>query len=394
MGLKYKLILVNLVILIFPFCFIGCWDKTELSKIALVMGVGIDKIPGDMPVRVTLEIVSPGSSGKGENTPRGKSNSTIQTGSGKSFYDAIQKLAGSNPAKLDFSHNQIIVLSKSLCESGVSESLDYIERNEPFRVTEWVLVSNNSAKEILESKIANEEITSNGIRKMMNFFKNSCYVLPVNVNDFIVQLKSEAKSSFAPLIEIDKFEGKPSGKIKVENTAVLKNGRFIGILTNQESRVLMWLFGNHRGDIIVFPFKDITNITIEVIEQSFKINPYISNGEWYFKISSKGKAYLKETSDMEVNEETVKKIEKNTEAVLKDQLNELIKKSQNELNVDLIGFSKTIHNEAPQEWNDIVGKWDEIYPDLKYNISFEIELANIGMIKHSVLPKDKEKEGK
>jgi Ger(x)C family germination protein len=245
----------------------------------------------------------------------------------------------------------------------------------------------------LKSKISNEEITSNGIHKMMHIFSSSGYLVPVILNEYFVETGGVAKSSYLPVIDIEKSEDDLSGKIIIEEMAIFKDDRLVGILSIKESRMLAWLLNKHKGSMIVFPFEPDESVSLEVSEASSRIVPYISNGEFYFKIICRGKAYLREMKNMKMDPESMKKIEQNAKSFLINQLNELIDKSQKEFNTDFIGFSKAIHNEAPQKWFAVEKKWDEMYPAIKYEIDFKVDLINVGMIKNSELT-DEEKEEK
>jgi Ger(x)C family germination protein len=390
---KKNIILFSIFVLIFSILLCGCLDRSELKEITVVMGVGVDKISGEEPFLVTVEFANPKASGSSSDTISKSENSILQVSKGKSFFDAIENFSKINSVIMDFSHAKIVVLSKELCKSGISEIMDYLNRDRQFRSTNWVLVANNSAKEILESKIANENITSTGIVNMMTKLKKNASIIPVNINDYIIESESESKSSFAPVIEVENSKDNPIGKIKIEKTAIFKNNRLIGLLTNEESKSLLWLSDTSKGHMVIIPFKSgeqNENVTIDVFKKSNKIIPYLTEDGVHIEIDCTGYAELKEIQNININPEMIEKITYNTETMLKAQLIELINKAQKDFNTDFIGFSKKIYNNNPKAWLSMKKDWYEIFPYIKYDINFKINVTNIGIIKDSATTNDTE----
>ena len=137
---------------------------------------------------VTLEILDPKKMTTGSSGGPGRiSNSIIEVSNGKSLFDAIQNFSNINSSIMDFSHTKVIILSKQLCESGISEVIDYVNRDYQFRNTDWILVANNTAREIVESEMYNEDFTTKGIDDMMNKFDKNPSIMPVNIKDYIIK---------------------------------------------------------------------------------------------------------------------------------------------------------------------------------------------------------------
>lgn len=386
---KYKLILFNIFIFMFSIFLYGCSsDKIELNEVSVVMGMGIDKISGDRPFLLTLEIINP-KSGKGDNNASGKENkSIVKVSTGTSIFDAIQNFSKNNSAALDFSHAKIIIFSRNLCESEVSEILDYLNRNRQIRSTNWIVVANKTAREILESRIPGEDITSRGVTNMMNHFKKDPSILPVTLNSFIIESKKESRTSFAPVIELEKSKDNINGKVIIEKTAVFKNSRLIGILTNEESKNLLWLIDYSKGHMAVSLVKSVKNnetITADIFKKSNRITPHITEDGTNIEIQCTGDAFIREIQNITVTPEILNKLEHDIETVLTNQLDELIDKSQKHFNADFVGFSTKIYNNHPQEWINMKKNWDKTFPNINYTITFKIKITNIGIIKDSVV---------
>ncbi|ADK16637.1 MULTISPECIES: Ger(x)C family spore germination protein [Clostridium] len=394
--MKYKSTLFYILLFIFSISLYGCsTDKSELNEISLVVGMGIDKMSSDNSFVVTLEIINPNSTKDGNNGLKKENNSIIQTSTGNSIFDAIQNFSKNSSALLDFSHAKVIILSKELCESqsGVSEVMDYLNRNRQIRSTNWILISNKPAKEILKGKILNEASISNGINTMMSLFERSGSIVPMTINNFIIESKKESNSAFAPVIDIEKSKDSTAPRITVEKMAIFKNNRLIGILTSEESKNFFWMADYTKGHTDIFPLKSAKNninITASVFKQSTQIIPHLTEEGFNMEIRCKGSAFIEQAENIDISPEDVSRFEYAIESVLKDELNKLITKSQKNLDTDFIGFSTKIYNNYPKKWFNIKKNWDKIFPNMKYEISFEIKLTNIGIIKDPVMRNEEE----
>lgn len=392
-NIKKSIILLNILFMICSTLLCSCMDKSELSEISAVLGIGIDKIPGDEPIRVTLEIANPKIS-KDTNTGVAKvNNSVIEVSYGKSIFDAIQNFSKTSSLIIDFSHAKIVILSKALCESGVSEVIDYLTRDRQFRSTNWVLATDKTAKEIFESRISNEATISGGIDNMMAQLERNASILPAHLNSFVIESDSESKLSFAPVINIKKSQDNPKGRIKIESTAIFKNDHLLGILTKEESKSLLWLSDNFKGHVTILPFysgENNENVTVDVYKKSSKIIPHIIENKVHFEIVCTGYAVIRQIHNIKLTPEMADKIEGNTENILKSQINELIYASQKKYNTDFVGFSKKIYNDYPNKWHLMKKDWYRMFPDIKYDINAKINITNIGIINNSATSDEEE----
>lgn len=392
--MKYKSTLFYILIFIFSISFYGCSnDKSELNEINVVAGIGIDKISSDNSFLITLEIINPGHSKSDTNVSTKENKSTIQVSTGRSIFDAMQNFSKSNSALLDFSHAKVIILSRELCESGISEVMDYLNRNRQIRSTSWILVSDKTAGEILQSKIPSDSAISTSINSMMSLFKKNGPIVPMNINNFIIESKNESNSAFAPVIELEKSKDSTSAKIAVERMAIFKNNRLIGVLTSKESKSLLWMVDYAKGHEVIFPIKSggVNNITADVFKKPTKIIPHLTENGVNIEIQCRGSAFIEQAENINMTTAAINSLQYNIESTLKSQLHKLISKSQKNLNTDFIGFSTKIYNNNPKEWIDMKKDWSQIFPNVKYDINFEIKITNIGIIKDPVMTNEEEK---
>jgi spore germination protein KC len=389
---KKHLIIFFIFIFIFSALFSGCLDKKELSQVSVVLGAGIDKVSGDEPIAVTVEVVKiTGFKGSSDNSGK-TSGSVLEVSTGKSFFDALQNFSKVSPVVLDFTHAELIIISRELCEDGISEVINYLNRSHQARSIDWLLVSDKTAKEVLQNTMSNEDSASEGIDDIMTQLKKNASIIPVNLNNYTIRTNSESRTGFIPLASIEKSQNNSSSKIKIEKLAIFKNDKLVGILSNEESKSLMWLSGDMKGHNLVFPLKaekNNQNLSVEVFKKSAHIIPYVTDGRVKFKINCTGLADIREIDNAYLDPVIIEKIQYNTERTLEKQLSELIDKSQTS-NTDFIGFSEKLYENDPKAWLEIKDNWDSIFPNVEYEVNFKITITRLGIIKDKAVPGNKE----
>lgn len=399
-NINLKLIII--LALVFPFLFIGCWDRTEVDTLAIVAGVGIDIIPGNEPILFTVQIINP--SGMKESKQGGQQQPFIvKSGQGKSIVEAIRNLSADLPRRLYFEHNEAIILGKKFSESGIADVFDYFERNKEFRPTNYILVTDRTAKEVLDVKIDTENIPAKGIRGIL---ARNTFTYPNNRSEFILGMRSIG-ASFVPLIRLADREKeintklvqagnetgnniKSSKEINIESTGVYKNYRLAGFLTVNESKGLLWLANKVKEDSVVVPYKTNDSqqeVTIDIVHGESSISPQITPNEIIMRIECKGRAILREAGNTGIEaeqKEIFRQLEQKTEQVLKKRVEKTIESAQKKFKADFIGFGNRIHDYDPVIWKGLKQDWNQNFSRIKYNVAFQIRIIDTGVVRDSV----------
>lgn len=387
MTLK-RILLILLITLMF-LSVTACWDRTEVDETAIVIGLGIDKVPGKKPFLLTVQIVNPIAKTSGGSSGGAQKPYLVLSSQGKSFFEAVRNFATITPRKLIFSHNKMIVMGKGLAQSGIAQVMDYMDRDPEFRRTSWMLVANDTAKKIIEAQVPIEALPAKGVEIMMLGFQRNAFVYPITRNKFVLNLKSDTKVSYAPIIELKKTK---NSQIKIIKTAIFKSNRLIGELNAEESRSLLWLKNEIIGDTVIIPFESKGGqqqlISIDINEGKTEITPVFSAEGVRMQITCQGKATLQEAENTRIQIKSQKvfdEVNSQVEEILKSRLERTIVKAQKQYNADFVEFATTIHNYSPQEWNRVKNRWQEVFPAIKFSVAFDIKTTKIGMIRDSTL---------
>ncbi|WP_373665506.1 Ger(x)C family spore germination protein [Sporomusa silvacetica] len=385
----------------------GCRDMNNVDELAIVLGVGIDRVRGTEPILLTVQIVNtsakgPGGEGGGQDT-----QFITLTSQGKSLLDAERNLAKTSSRKVFFSHNKIVVLGKNFTASDISEAMDYIQRNREFRRTNLIVVAEQTAKEVLETKLDMEKLPMLGLHDML-VSKNQLFIYPVNINDFLLNLKTDIGISYASVVnlldvtkenkikqdQVAEKSGESSGtkgstKIHLDKIAIFKNNRLVGTLTEQESIGFLWLINKLKRDTVVIPFpiaEEEKGISLDIIKGNSKIIPHITDKGITMEVVCTGEAELREAgylSEQLKDLQIYKQLEQEAEKVLKAKVEQTIVRAQQDLKADFIGFGNQIHNYNPTEWHLIKADWEQRFPKIQYTITCHVTMRKAGIIKGS-----------
>ncbi|WAM31575.1 hypothetical protein [Caldicellulosiruptor naganoensis] len=113
-----KIALICITIFLLGQC--GCWNKRELNDILIVQAVGIDMLKnGDF--KLTYQVLKPKVLKNPSNVPSSPQQKGVWcfSSTGKTIFDAIRNATLSCNKKLFWSHNKIVVISKSLSKKGI-----------------------------------------------------------------------------------------------------------------------------------------------------------------------------------------------------------------------------------------------------------------------------------
>lgn len=367
----------------------GCWNNVELDKIAIVMGIGIDKTTQIGEVDMTVQVA---------NTKTLKSSST-DIGSktigdyfnlestGDTIFNIVSDFSKRSNRKLFFAQNQVIILSRGIAEEGLEKCIDFFCRDSETRSLVWVLICDKTANEVLDIKSDFESIPSRGINELVKQQQYNSQAPMVDLHKFASRLMSKTTSPIAPLIKVS-VEGNKK-IVYVSGTAVFKQDKMIGEMNEKETRGMLWVIGEVKKGIIVTADPGSNNkVSLEIICASSKIIPEIENGKINMQIMIKEEGNLGEQSDSNdlANPKVIEVLEKNKESIIRNEVMLALKKAQS-LDADVFGFGEAIYQKYPKEWKNMKENWNEIFKKINIDVVVDAKLRRTGRITKPITSK-------
>lgn len=363
----------------------SCKSSSELNKLAIVMGVGIDKEKDTTELTIQMAKIMQSSVAKGNNG--GNTNYLNLKERGRSISECIKEFNRKLNRRLFFSHNQVIILGENAAMAGVEKYMDFFLRYRETRLLVWVLVSKGSAGEILNLKPDFENAPGRNIGELIRSQQYISQIPAVNLKDFASRMMSKTTSAIAPIIEVSKENDKETAYLK--ETAVFKRDKMIGTLNKQETRGLLWAINEVKGGVITISTADGKNkVNIETTYASGKIIPQIKGNEASIKIQIKQEGDLQDETSSEdlANPKAFEALQKCEEESIREEVMSALKKARN-LNADIFGFGDIIYKHYPKKWNNMEKDWNKIFQNIHVDVNVNATLKRTGRITKPIMAK-------
>lgn len=382
-GLLIKIVVCSSLILSTT----GCWNRTEVDELSVVMAVGLDKQEQRGKVQFTAQIFRPTEKKEGGmGVGGGEMTYWNLKSTGDTVYSAVQGTDHKAPRHLYFAHNQVVIFSRNNAREGMQKQIDFFMREHQNRLNVWILVAKGRADEILEVQPQLEKMPALDIADLIQTQVEASQSSVVNLKQFSTRLMSKTTSPIAPFIEVS---GKGKKRtVLISGTAVFKKDKLAGQLNKTETRGLLWVIGEvKRGIIETECLGGGGKASLNIIRADSKMVPEIKGNKIKMKIQLKEEGILGSQSCPE-NLATPPKIvaleKKKANAIRSEILAAL--KTARKLRADIFGFGDAIHQKYPKQWKELESKWDEVFPEIEVEITVDAKIRRSGRIIQPAAP--------
>ncbi|MED4452256.1 Ger(x)C family spore germination protein [Metabacillus fastidiosus] len=400
-----RMILVIITVISILIFLTGCWNRRELNQLAIVVGIGIDKV--DDQFLVTTQVINPGQIATQKSSIE-KAPVIMYQETGDTVFEAIRKITTTAPRKMYASHLRMIVLGEEFAKDGIGEILDLLFRDQEFRMDFYIMVAEGMrAEDILKVSTPLEKIPSN---KMFNALETSqkewSATKAVTLHELVKTIVREGEALVLTGITVkgDKDLANsmenlertvPNGDLQITNLAVFKKDKLIGWLDEMEGKTYNVLTNNEKSTTINLLCPQGGKVVYEVKNSSTDMKAEIRNGKPEIDLNVFVEGDIAEVQcDMDLTKEgTIEEIEKIYEKEAKSYFRNAISQIQQHHQADIFGFGEEIHRANPEIWRKIKGDWNEQFKYLPVNIKVQGEIKQIGTVENSVLEKlEKQRE--
>ncbi|MGD8191357.1 Ger(x)C family spore germination protein [Brevibacillus ginsengisoli] len=374
----------------------GCWNRRELSDLAIVSAMAVDKSPKKNEYHVSFQIVNPGEvatgvsgGGGGRATPI-----TVVSGNGTTLFEAIRRTSQKVPRQLFFAHIRLLVIGESLAKEGITELFDLFERAREARLTSEVLIARGTTANSLISVVTPmEKISANStVGKLKFTTKVWSENIKVEIDDVIRALVGEGTE---PVISGMRVLGDPKKGMSTDNVkktqpdaigeisgiAIFKKGKLKKWLDGDEARGYMWAANKLKSTILRLDCQDKKGgLGIEITRSQTVIKTAIQNGNPVITVSIREEgnvAEMKCATDLGKLEE-IQKIEQAWSKETKKEVTTVVKIAQKE-KVDIFGFGEAIGRQHPKEWETLKRGWNNTFSKLQVKVQVETYIRRPGM---------------
>lgn len=365
-----------LFVWILPVFLTGCWDRTEINDLAIVVATAEDKA-GKEDYRVMIQAPLPssmggaGSSGGGGGTS-GEGPFLVAQGTGKNLRLGVDDIQSRLSRKLYFPHRRVLILGEDLARRGINESLNAILVEPQSRLSTFLLISKGDSLRMLKAQPRMEQFSGEAIREMAKAR------IEMTVRDAILDLERPGKEAVIPMIETTSLltNEKSKTEIAMKSFAVLKGEKLSYITNDAETQGVLWLREKMSKKTLTFPVIGNHEVTVQIIDNNIKQNFDVVNNKPTFALSVRATGTL-------INNEGNYRLEdpKTYHMVVGKMKKEITNEIQSTLNhahsqgADIFGFGWYLYRTHYQQWNkNWKNGWEETLKDLKVSVNVDADI--------------------
>jgi len=369
----------RMLILILSTLFLsGCWSSLELDDTALVYGLGLSK--QNDKLLATVEVIRPGDA-DGEGAAAGES--IILEIEADTLIEASRELIRVVKRRLSWEHNRVWIINEELARD--EELIGYLDsgrRDEMFRINSYIFVTKDDPIDILSTPTLYDDLSSGEIVSALGKRQFLSGFADVRFYDLFKHLEGPLPHGYLPMI--NKIDNSEQTYTEINGTAVLKDGKMIGELTDLETVGLNVLHNEAEGG---YTKVDVPGgkVSLEILTSETTIEPVLRENELEVDIDVAIHATLADNiTTKEVTEEWISQVEEKNSQTSKNFIEMVLEKLQEEHKTDITGIGMETYRKYPKEWKHVKDDWDDIFSEAEISIDVTTTIDHQGLIHKSL----------
>lgn len=379
-----------LILLIVPIILSGCYNYRELNDLAITTAISIDYDTEEENFKIIAQVINPikeqdaTSSGEPSFINYGSTAKTIQEASRLVILDSPKQLYGSQV--------QILILSENVLDEHLPDVIDFFTREPELRsefkviiargekslnsISIQTLLDNLSSSNILDSlEIQSEKLglaSISTLNEVTNMYLNPYLeiVLPSMTVEGSLD-KGESKENLTTTSN--------NTTTKISTNAVFKDNKFLGYLTEEQSKMLNIIRGDVTDTILSM---DIDDGYIVFEPNKLKTSPKVTIKENKVEITIEGLAKIKEVTgkvDLTLPKE-IEALQNSLNKYLEELVSTAFEEIRDKYNTDVFKFRDLYYKEDSkyfkENYND--NWYEETFPQLQLEVKSKIKLYEKG----------------
>ncbi|MCF6799471.1 MULTISPECIES: Ger(x)C family spore germination protein [Priestia] len=388
----------------------SCWSKKELTDLAIVSAMGVDKTKGGS-YHLTLQIINPGNVAGGIQGGGGTQSPpvTIYSASGNNLVEASRRASSRISRRLYYAHANLIVIGERMVrEDGVNPLIDALDRDPEFRNTSTMVIANHStAADLVKALTPVDKIPANKVMKTLEFAQRKWgETVKISLQDVMNGLQSPGEEAVVSGFRLvgnpqkaqkleNLQESAPEATLRASGLAVLRKGKLIDWLYGGTARGTVWILDEIQGTDINIDWDGKKEaIAYQTVRQKTSVSAQVKNGQPHISVHARVEGDI---GEMEVpvditNPKVITKIEQALRKEIKKELQKAIEHAQKD-KADIFGFGEVVHRTRPNQWKKLEVEWSNLYfPKLNVDITVEAYVRRAGLRNKSFLSGIKENQ--
>jgi len=373
----------------------GCWDRTEINDLAIVLAAGVDQGEKNM-VELTVQVYVPtsgsGASSTGEpgalNTAKGQT--MISTADGVSLADALSHLQERLSRKLFWGHGDVLVFGKTRAAAGIKDDLDFILRFVQMRERADVYVTEGKAIEIMHLIPRLERSSMEALRELSKTQVST----EVDLRNIVQNmLETPGQTFFLPSVlsgeeMSDEHNVHKTDKPYFAGVSIFKHAKLIGSVDNELTRGVFWLTNRIKASVITLtPEKSEGTVSIDLISSRTVVHPRIDEkGKWHVVLSIAGMGdVLQNTTSLDLMKpEDMLLVNRGANDLIRNRVDRALAHIQKNMKADVFGIGNAFRKHYPKQWKQAMGNWEQVFPEVEIRSDVNVRIVHTGIVNRNI----------
>jgi len=387
----------------------GCREQVGLKELGLVAGLGIDKIEDGY--LLTAQVVNPNAIGGNDSNALPIYSVSAE---GETLYEAFQKIDNQSIHALYLAHLHVIVIDETTAEEGLNPILDFALRHTEIRPDINILVAyEETSQDILNVLIPNDPIPVSQLDIYVSMVKSHTGRLgSYNLYDTVKSVNKTGLDTVLNAASIDREPRPdndsededdsedqqdkmdvasstdniskilPESNLEIKHFAVFNDDKLVGYLDDTEIQLYNILQNKDKYYILKIKVEDDYYVSMEANRVNTKIHTQVADRKVLINCEVTG-ILTENRYPMDLSAgHNVEILEEYFSEQLKKDLLALIEKTQTEVKADIFRIGGHAYNWENENWFNVKGHWDEIYPTLDFEVNVDVVIESIGDIEN------------
>nr|WP_281248351.1 Ger(x)C family spore germination protein [Paenibacillus catalpae] len=359
----------------------GCTqNRREPDRLAFDMGEGLD-LTDDGKLEVSFQIAIPAGLSGGQDSGGGGTDKSFEltSATGINVSDAMRNMQKKLSRELFPGHREVVVIGQPLAEKGIGHLLDQFVRNPRSELrSKLFVVKDAQAKKILSKKSVFEPYMSIALKRQEDVLS----LHYMYFRDFMADTFTEGVHPSAPAIALT-ADSKPYyyGIAVFNKTNGLK---LAGFLDDQESVYTNWMTGRQSSFdySLNIAGKEHDNISLYFTNLEYRVHTRIVNKQIKVDLYLTGSGTVAEnnTNLNPAMRKELRLLENIINSKIQKEVQQLIKKVQQQYHSDIFRFGEALHYQHPRQWHKFKGRWDNYFSELQVSVKVKMKCKTPGQV--------------
>lgn len=386
---------VSILLMCMAVLLTGCWNNRELNDLAVVVGIGIDKLPDTKEFRVSFQIINPKSvslSGKGGGGTA--SPIIVYSANDQTIFGALRKASQNSTRQLFFAHNQLLVIGEAVARGGISEIFDFFERAHELRLNVPILIARDSdAESVLKIITPFESSSAQAITSgLETTSKIWSHIVDTQIIDMVRTLvgRGEPTISGVRIVSVANSRGNKNNTdrtklpvmIEIKGIALFHDAKLVRWLDGKAARGTLWAQNKIKGTTMNVDCgreKEGT-AAIELVRSKTNVRVDMNNGLPVFHLRINEEGNVNEIHcpiDLSKSKEILS-LQTRWEELTKQEVLKAINVAKTNKS-DIFSFGEAVKRDYPDDWRILKKTWPAIFAKCEIKVEVEAILRRTGL---------------